>query len=110
MNINELLKKLKKDDKVFKLAILYLKVTKKEKEALLEMYSNSNKDNIIDAIENAIYADTETFDTMKKIIDAQVLANGDIPTFKETSEVIKNQMPEIDSTDLKKFIEENRKR
>ena len=110
MKINELLEELKKDDKVFRLAILYLKVTKKEKEALLEIYNNSNNDNIIDAIENAIHEDTEVFDTMKKIIDAQVIATGDIPTFKETSEVIKKQMPEIDSTDLKKFIEENRKR
>lgn len=31
MEINELLKELKKDDNVFKLAILYLKVTKKKK-------------------------------------------------------------------------------
>lgn len=72
------------------------------------MYNNSN--NVIDAIEKAIYEDTETFDTIKSIIDAQSFVNGDIPTFKETSEVIKKQMPEIASTDLKKFIEDNRKR
>ena len=43
MKINELLEELKKDDKVFKLAILYLKVTKKLFLKILKKQKNKKK-------------------------------------------------------------------
>ena len=53
--------------------------------------------------------DKETMNTVKTIIDVQKYEKGDIPSFKTTSEIIKRQMPELDSNDIKEFIKKNKK-
>lgn len=109
MNIEELLKELQKDDKLYKLALLYLLVKKEEKNYLLELYKKGNNSDVCISIKNAIHEDKETMKIIKGIIEGQSLGNGDIPSFRETSEIIKKQMPAVDSDDIKEFIKNNKR-
>ena len=109
MNIEELLKELQADDKLYKLSLLYLLVKKEEKNYLLELYKKGNDPDVCVAIKNAIYGDKETMQIIKGIIEGQTFGNGEIPSFKETSEIIKKQTPTVDSDDIKEFIKNNKR-
>lgn len=109
MNIEELLKELQADDKLYKLALLYLLVKKEEKTYLLQLYKKGNDSDVCASIKKAIHEDKETMKIIKNIIDGQSMGNGEIPSFKETSEIIKKQMPSVDSDDIKEFIKNNKR-
>lgn len=109
MNIKELLNELKKDDELYKLTLLYLLVKEEEKEYLLELYKKDNDSNVCESIKKAIHEDKETMKVIKEIIKAQSFGNGEIPSFKETNEIVKKQMPSMDNNDIKEFIKNNKR-
>lgn len=109
MNVEEIINELEKSKKLYEMTLLYLLVKNEDKKYLLELYKEGNDEDVCKAIKNAIYADKETMNTIKTIIDAQKYEKGDIPSFKTTSEIIKRQMPELDSNDIKEFIKKNKR-
>lgn len=109
MPLEEIIEKLKEDKNLYGLALIYSLVKDGDKKYLLELYKEGNDEDVCNAIKNAIYADKETMNTVKAIIDAQKYEKGDIPSFKTTSEIIKRQMSELDSNDIKEFIKKNKK-
>ena len=60
MDVEELLKELQTDDKLYKLTLLYLLVKKEEKTYLLELYKKGNDSDVCASIKNAIHEDKET--------------------------------------------------
>ncbi len=109
MSIEEIIEKLKEDKNLYGLVLIYLLVKDEDRKYLLELYKKSNDEDVCKAIKNAIYADKETMNTVKTIIDAKKYEKGDIPSFKSVSEIIKKQMPELDSNDIKEFVKKNKK-
>ena len=107
MNIETIIKELENNENVFKLALLYLKVTKLNKEDLLDLFEKGKKlggETITQAIFLAIKDDKETLKTIKEMIDMESISNMEIPSFKATTKTIKEHTAPIDPELLKKVF------
>lgn len=111
MNIETIINELKKDEELFKLTVLYLKVTSSNKNKLLDLFQLGIKlgeKDVNDAIRVAIKKDKETLNLIKKMAEMEALGNIENPTYEETMETMKEHTAPIDNDLLKKVLKNNR--
>ena len=107
MNIETIVNELKKDEELFKLTILYLKVTGSNKDKLLDLYQTGIKlgeTEVIDAIHAAIKNDKDALNTIKEMAEMEAVANMETPTYEEAMKTMREHTAPIDTDLLKKVF------
>jgi hypothetical protein len=107
MTIEKILDELKKHEDVFKLAVLYLKMTNSGKSELLNLYEkgiSKGEENVVQAILAAIKDDKKVFESMKEIIKMDAIGNMETPTYTEATDTIKKHTAPIDPDIAKKVF------
>lgn len=107
MNIETIVNELKKDEELFKLTILYLKVTESNKDKLLDLYQTGIKlgeKDVNDAIHAAIKNDKEALSAIKDMVEMEAIGSKENPTYEETMKTMKEYTAPIDTDLLKKVF------